>query len=66
MCRPVGERHLLYILIAVHANFINKFSMHICILLCTVNWEIFVYENIRVFNVHVNKILWVPHENILT
>ena len=32
----------------------------------TVNREIFVYENICVLNVHVNKFSWVPHENILT
>ena len=30
----------------------------------TVNREIFVYDNIRVLNVHVNKFLWVPHKNI--
>ena len=29
-----------------------------------VNREIFVYENIHVLNIHVNK--FVPHENILT
>ena len=32
----------------------------------TVNREIFVHENIHVLNFHVNKFLWVPHENILT
>ena len=32
--------------------------------LATVNREIFVYENIHVLNVHVNKFSWVPHENI--
>ena len=32
----------------------------------TVNREIFVYENIHVLNVRVNKFSWVPHENILT
>ena len=32
----------------------------------TVNQEIFVYENIRALNVHVNKFSWVPHEIILT
>ena len=30
----------------------------------TVNREIFVYENIHVLNVHVNKFSWVPHKNI--
>ena len=32
----------------------------------TVNWEIFVYENIHVLNIRVNKFSRVPHENILT
>ena len=32
----------------------------------TVNWEIFIYENIYVLNVQVNKFSRVPHENILT
>ena len=32
----------------------------------TVNQEIFVYENIHVLNIHVNKFSRVPHENILT
>ena len=32
----------------------------------TVNWEIVMYENIHVLNIHVNKFLWVPHQNILT
>ena len=32
----------------------------------TINQEIFVYENIYVLNVRVNKFLWVPHEDILT
>ena len=29
------------------------------------NREIFVYENIHVLNVCVNKFSWVPHENSL-
>ena len=32
----------------------------------TVNWEIVMYESIHVLNIHVNKFLWVPHQNILT
>ena len=32
----------------------------------TVNREIFVYENIQVLNIRVNKFSRVPHENILT
>ena len=32
----------------------------------TVNLEIFVYENIHVLNIRVNKFSRVPHENILT
>ena len=32
----------------------------------TVNREIFVYENIHVLNIHVNKFSRVPLENILT
>ena len=32
----------------------------------TVNREIFVYENIHVLNIRVNKFSRVPHENILT
>ena len=32
----------------------------------TVNQEIFVYENIHVLNIRVNKFSRVPHENILT
>ena len=31
----------------------------------TLNWEIFVYENIHVLSIHVNKFSRVPHENIL-
>ena len=40
------------------ANLSFKFS--------TVNREIFVYENIYVLNIRVNKFSRVPHENILT
>ena len=36
------------------------------ILLVTMNWEIFVYENIHVLNVRVSKLSLVPHEIILT
>ena len=36
------------------------------VVICTVNQEIFMYENIHVLNVRVNKFLWVPHNNILT
>ena len=32
----------------------------------TINQEIFVYENIHVLNIRVNKFLRVLHENILT
>ena len=32
----------------------------------TVNQEIFVYENIHVLKIRVNKFSRVPHENILT
>ena len=32
----------------------------------TINREIFVYENIHVLNIRVNKFSRVPHENILT
>ena len=32
----------------------------------TVNWEIFVYENIHVLNICVNKLSVVPHQNTLT
>ena len=32
----------------------------------TINQGIFMYENIRVLNVHVNKFLWVPQGRILT
>ena len=32
----------------------------------TLNKNIFVYENIYVLNIHVNKFSMVPHENILT
>ena len=32
----------------------------------TVNWEIFMYENIHVLNIRVNKFSRVPHKNILT
>ena len=32
----------------------------------TVNQEIFMYENIHMLNIRVNKFLWLPHENILT
>ena len=32
----------------------------------TVNWEIFLYENIHVLNIHVNKFSGVTYENILT
>ena len=32
----------------------------------TVNREIFVYENIHVLNIRVNKFSRVPHENVLT
>ena len=32
----------------------------------TINWEILMYENIHVLNVHVNKFLWVPQGRILT
>ena len=32
----------------------------------TVNREIFVYENIQVLNIRVNKISRVPHKNTLT
>ena len=32
----------------------------------TVNREIFVYENIHVLNIHVNKFSRVPHKNVLT
>ena len=32
----------------------------------TVNREIFVYENIHVLNIRVNKFSSLPHENILT
>ena len=38
----------------------NQLSIH------TVNREIFVYENIHVLNIRVNKFSRVPHENILT
>ena len=36
------------------------------VVICTVNQEIFMYENIHVLNVRVNKFSWVPHENMLT
>ena len=36
------------------------------IFLSTVNREIFMYENIHVLNIRVNKFSRVPHENILT
>ena len=32
----------------------------------TINREMFVYENIHVLNIRVNKLSRVPHENILT
>ena len=40
---------------------INKYFVQ-----CIVNWENFVYENIHVLNIRVNKFSRVPHENILT
>ena len=41
-------------------------NMCACDLPDTVNREIFVYENIHVLNIHVNKFSRVPHKNILT
>ena len=38
----------------------------ICMFSVTVNREIFVYENIHVLNIRVNKFSRVPHENIST
>ena len=32
----------------------------------TINWEIFVYENIHVLNIRVNIFSRMPHKNILT
>ena len=32
----------------------------------TVNQEIFMYENIHLLNIHVNKFSRLPHENTLT
>ena len=42
---------------------VTKAILHVHILkytLYTVNWVIFVYENIHELNFHVNKFSWVP------
>ena len=45
----------------------NKYvSFQYFMLDTTVNRELFVYENIHVLNIRVNKVSRVPHENILT
>ena len=41
-------------------------KLHLSDYVPTLNQEIFVYENIHVLNIHVNKFSRVPHENILT
>ena len=41
-------------------------KLHLSDYVPTVNQEIFVYENIHVLNIHVNKFSRVPHKNILT
>ena len=43
----------------------NRLYIYIYTLSHTVNREIFVYENIHVLNIRVNKFSRVPHENIL-
>ena len=41
--------------------YIHSCKMYICMLVSyAVNWEIFVYDNIHVLNIHVNKFLWMP------
>ena len=41
-------------------------KLHLSDYVPTVNQEIFVYENIHVLNICVDKFSRVPHENILT
>ena len=44
---------------------IGLLQHHVIKYIHTVNWEVFMYENIHVLNVHINKLLWVSHENNL-
>ena len=46
----------------------QKNNTHIfgCIKQNTVNWEIFVHENIHALTVCVNKFSWVPHKKFIT
>ena len=45
---------------------VNTAQLMYVIYMNTVNRGIFMYENIHVLNIHVNKFSRVPHENILT
>ena len=50
-----------------HAGFVDLQLLHVVTgYVYTVNREIFVYKNIHVLNIRVNKFSRVPHENILT
>ena len=58
----------IIILISVADAILNDYYvLQLLVLqLSTINREPFVYENIHVLNIHVNKFSRVPHENILT
>ena len=48
------------------AMLLVPYIFYVSLVVSTVNQEILVHENIHVLNVRANKLLWVPHENILT
>ena len=54
------------IIMADGCCYIIVYFMHSYNINITVNREIFVYENIHVLNIGVNKFSRVPHKNILT
>ena len=52
MCFNIGLTNVYYVVSTVYST--------------TINQEIFVYENIHVLNIHVNKFSRVPHKNFNT